>query len=58
LQEGNFLTVENNIQEKKTFEKSTRLGLQNIINRYRLLSNLQVEVANNGTQFSVRLPLL
>ncbi|MEI7584278.1 histidine kinase [Runella sp.] len=58
LQEGDFLTVENNVQEKKTFEKSTQLGLQNIINRYRLLSNLQVEVANNGTRFSVRLPLL
>lgn len=58
LQEGNFLTVENNVQEKKTFEKSTKLGLQNIINRYRLLSNLQVEVSNNGAQFSVRLPLL
>lgn len=58
LQEGSFLTIENNVQEKKTFEKSTKLGLQNIINRYRLLSNLQVEVSNNGKNFSVRLPLL
>jgi LytS/YehU family sensor histidine kinase len=58
LQDGDFLTVENNVQGKKIFEKSTKLGLQNIINRYRLLTPLGVEVSNTGTHFSVRLPLL
>jgi two-component system, LytTR family, sensor kinase len=56
-QEG-YLEIENNVQEKKTFEKSTKVGLQNIINRYQLLSNKQVEVIKNADFFKVKIPLL
>jgi len=58
LQEGNTLSVENNIQEKKTFEKSTKVGLQNIINRYRLLTERPIEVVVNELSFVVKVPLL
>lgn len=58
VQEDGFLTVENNLQEKKTFEKSTKVGLQNIINRYRLLTEQQVEILRNEWTFKVKLPLL
>jgi hypothetical protein len=58
LEDGNFLTIENNLQEKKTFEKSTKVGLQNIINRYRLLTEREVEVWNDSISFCVKLPLL
>lgn len=58
VQEDGFLTVENNLQEKMTFEKSTKVGLQNIINRYRLLTEQQVEVLRNEWSFKVKLPLL
>jgi sensor histidine kinase YesM len=54
----NYLSIENNVQEKVTFEKSTKVGLQNIINRYRLLTDRQVEISKNTEFFSVRLPLL
>jgi len=58
-QEGNdYLVVENNIQEKTILEKSTRVGLQNIINRYSLLTDRQVEIIRSGGLFTVRIPLL
>ena len=58
IQEDNYLSVANNLQEKKTFEKSTKVGLQNIINRYRLLTDRQVEILKNDHNFTVRIPLL
>lgn len=58
-QEGDqYLVIENNIQEKTILEKSTRVGLQNIINRYSLLTDRQVEVIRNGGLFTVKIPLL
>lgn len=63
-QEGNqYVVVENNIQEKTIFrgagrEESTRVGLQNIINRYGLLTDRQVEVIRSGGLFTVKIPLL
>jgi two-component system LytT family sensor kinase len=57
-EEKGYLSVENNIQEKKTFEKSTKVGLQNIINRYRLLTDKQVEVIRNPDIFRVSIPLI
>jgi two-component system, LytTR family, sensor kinase len=58
IQEGNSLTVENNLQTKKTFEKSTKVGLQNIINRYKLLTERPIEIVTNELSFSVKVPLL
>ncbi|WP_375444196.1 sensor histidine kinase [uncultured Fibrella sp.] len=57
-QEGDQLVVANNIQEKTILEKSTRVGLQNIINRYSLLTDRQVEVVRQGGLFTVKIPLL
>ena len=58
LQEENWIRVENNIQEKILFEKSTKVGLQNIVKRYSHLSPSPVEILNQSNQFSVRLPLI
>ncbi len=57
-QENDWITVENNVQEKSVFEKSTKVGLQNIINRYSYLSAQPVEITNEPGLFTVRLPLL
>lgn len=59
-QEGNgYLVIENNLQEKTIFrDKSTRVGLQNIINRYSLLTDRQVKVNQDGDLFTVKIPLL
>ena len=55
---GDYLVVENNIQEKTILEKSTKVGLQNIINRYALLTDRRVEVQRSGKLFTVRIPLI
>lgn len=56
-QEGT-LVVENNKQMKSSIGHSTKIGLQNIIHRYELLTSQPIEVINNDQLFSVRLPLL
>lgn len=53
-----YLAVENNISEKTILEKSTRVGLQNIINRYGLLTDKEVKITRDEARFTVRIPLL
>ena len=53
-----FVSVANNVQPKNSLEKSTKVGLRNIIDRYRLLTEKPVEVLSNAEFFTVRLPLL
>jgi hypothetical protein len=55
--EGN-LTVKNNLQRKTTRPASTKIGLKNILERYKLLDCGTVTVAQDGQFFSVTLPLL
>ncbi|KAA0991944.1 sensor histidine kinase [Dyadobacter aurulentus] len=57
-EDEDYLVVENNILEKTILEKSTRVGLQNIMNRYSLLSDKQVEVTRQKDLFTVKIPLL
>lgn len=52
------LTVSNNIQLIRTNIPSTKLGLENIRNRYRLLSDLPTTIKKENGQFMVELPLL
>jgi LytS/YehU family sensor histidine kinase len=52
------ITVQNNVQGKTVFEKSTKVGLQNIINRYKFLNGRQIEILHQDGLFTVRLPLL
>jgi len=56
--ESGYLIIENNIQEKKIIEQSTKVGLQNIINRYRLLTDKEVFVLKTTEFFTVKIPLL
>ncbi|GAB5533534.1 MAG: hypothetical protein Roseis3KO_53110 [Roseivirga sp.] len=52
------IIVDNTIQPKSTQLPSTKVGLKNIEKRYALISDRSVEIANDGRQFSVSLPLL
>lgn len=58
LGDKGYLVIENNFQEKKTFEKSTKVGLQNISNRYQLLTSKLILIEKNERFFKVELPLL
>jgi hypothetical protein len=53
-----YLVIRNNLQEKRLPEKSTKIGLQNIINRYGLLSDKPVLIRKSPTHFSVSVPVL
>ena len=52
------LTVTNNLQTRLSIEKNTGKGLQNINDRYHLLSGKQIDIIDNGKTFIVKLPLL
>ncbi|SDG67869.1 sensor histidine kinase [Psychroflexus sediminis] len=52
------LVVHNNIRPRKEGVKSTGSGLVNIKKRYRFLSNQEVELKENSSEFTVKLPLL
>lgn len=56
--EGDYLVVKNNLQEKKHVTDSTKFGLQNIRDRYRLLTDTPVEIIRSEKEFKVRLPIL
>ncbi|NJB72096.1 hypothetical protein GGR42_002587 [Saonia flava] len=58
FEENGYLAVENNISPKTAFEKSTKVGLKNINQRYSLITTKKVEVINNNKVFKVKLPLL
>ena len=56
-QNGN-LVVSNNLQIKHQLNESTGIGLNNIRNRYKLLSNVPVDVSESETNFTVSIPLI
>lgn len=51
------LTVSNAIQHKVTNEDGSGIGLANLVERYRLKWEENVEISDNGMFFSVTLPL-
>jgi len=55
---GGILIVENKINKKHTLEKSTKVGLQNIKDRYNLITKRPVLISNENEFFKVSLPLL
>jgi two-component system LytT family sensor kinase len=57
--EANDLVVRNTLQRRPAAPAtSTGVGLQNIVNRYRLLTPRPVHIAETGAEFVVRIPLL
>ncbi len=52
------MEISNNINPKIGKESSTGMGLQNIINRYELLTIEKIEIKKNANIFSVKIPLL
>jgi LytS/YehU family sensor histidine kinase len=56
--QGDFITVSNSLQKKEAEQESTKIGLKNIANRYKLLSNQEVKIEKTETHFTVKLPIL
>ncbi len=58
FEKDGMLHVSNNLQEKQVVKKSTGVGLQNIQQRYAILSNRQVAISKTASEFSIQLPML
>ena len=57
-EENGFLYVSNNLQEKAVVKKSSGVGLQNIRQRYAILTKKEMQIFKNDSEFKVRLPML
>jgi len=58
FEQDKSLVVANNLQEKQVVKKSSGVGLQNIKQRYNILSNREVSILKTANEFSVALPML
>ncbi len=56
--ENNYLIIENNLQKKETLQDRKGVGLQNIVNRYALISERKVLVEETSEVFKVKIPIL
>ena len=56
--EDNYLIVENNLQKKEVLQERKGVGLQNIVNRYGLLSERKVLVEETNDFFRIKIPIL
>ncbi|WP_276977627.1 2TM domain-containing protein [Flavobacterium filum] len=54
----NQLIIENNLQKKEILSDRKGVGLQNIVNRYAILTERKVWVVENENSFKVGLPIL
>lgn len=58
FEENGVLIVKNNIQEKQVVKKSSGVGLQNIQQRYSILTDRRVSISRVSGEFVVKLPML
>ncbi|PTX62066.1 2TM domain-containing protein [Kordia periserrulae] len=57
-EDGGNLVIENNLQEKQIVKKSSGVGLNNIRQRYDLLTHRQVYINKTTSDFQVAIPML
>ncbi len=57
-EDGNHLVVMNNLQPKQIVKKGSGVGLENIKQRYKLLSERKVYINQRATDFAVAIPML
>ncbi|TCK68859.1 2TM domain-containing protein [Winogradskyella wandonensis] len=57
-EDGGYLVVMNNLQPKQIVKKCSGVGLENIKQRYKLLSNKKVIINQRAEDFAVAIPML
>ncbi|NMM47510.1 sensor histidine kinase [Marinigracilibium pacificum] len=55
---GKMVIVKNNLQPKRSLERSTKTGLDNIVKRYNFLSKQNIDIITTDENFLVAVPLL
>lgn len=58
FEDHGYLVVENNLQPKQIVKKSSGVGLENIKQRYHLLTNKKVNINQQANRFAVAIPML
>lgn len=58
IDNGQSIIVKNNLQRKISLPESTKIGLENIRQRYQLLSHQTIDVIATAQNFMVALPLI
>ncbi len=56
--EKGYLVVENEFQKKEVLQDRQGVGLQNIINRYGIITDRKVLIGQNEKTFTVKIPIL
>ncbi|MFV8325443.1 histidine kinase [Flavobacterium sp. ZS1P14] len=56
--EGDYLVIQNVYQRKEVLQGRQGVGLQNIIDRYGIISNRKVLIEHNEKTFTVKIPIL
>ena len=56
--ENDYLCIENALQKKEVLQDRQGVGLQNIVNRYGIITRRKVLVEQNDRIFSVKIPIL
>ncbi|MCP3926910.1 MAG: hypothetical protein GY714_30500 [Desulfobacterales bacterium] len=56
--EYEYIIVKNNLQKKNVIERSTNIGLSNIVERYKYFTKREVFIVPDEKNFTVKLPLL
>ncbi len=56
--DGDYLAIQNDFQKKEVLQSRQGVGLQNIINRYGIITNRKVLIEQNEQTFTVKLPIL
>lgn len=58
FERGDYLVIENDYQKKEVLQDRQGVGLQNIINRYSIITNRKVFIEQTAQHFSVSIPML
>lgn len=56
--ENDYLVIQNNFQKKEILSDRQGVGLQNIIERYRIITKRKVLIDQNEQAFTVKIPIL
>lgn len=57
-EDNNYLVVENDYQKKEVMQTRKGVGLQNIVNRYGIITKRNVLIEQNEKVFKVKIPML
>jgi two-component system LytT family sensor kinase len=57
-EDDKFLVIENDLQKKQVLQGRKGVGLQNIVERFNIVTNRKVVIEENNQTFRVKLPIL